>query len=295
VRKLGMVLAGLGGFLTTLALLAQFYAPGALMKTPIDVDSTTYAEGEAAVGSDPAAPVKGTQKTRSDSAKSTDDVVVFVSSSCLVYDRGDVPECVSADDPDKRLITADVENFATDRVTAEAVNDPKYLPPEATVEYEGLVNKWPFDVEKKTYPYWDGTAEQVIDAEFAGTEDIDGVETYKFNAVIADAPIVLTEGVDGTYSNDKTIWVEPVTGSIVNQVYHQERVTEDGDNFLTLDLAFTDEEVQASIDDARESRDQVGLVRDTVPLIGYIIGIPALLIGLVLIVRGGAGKGTAKA
>ena len=28
MRKLGMVLAGLGGFLTMLALLAKFYAPG---------------------------------------------------------------------------------------------------------------------------------------------------------------------------------------------------------------------------------------------------------------------------
>jgi hypothetical protein len=289
VRKLGMVLAGLGGFLTTLALLAQFYAPGALMKTPIDVDSVTHASGEAAVGADAAAPVQGTQITRSDSGKSTDDVVVFVSSSCLVYERNDPPPCVSADDPDKRLITADVENFATDRVTAEAVNDPKYLPPEAE-ESEGLINKWPFDVEKKTYPYWDSTAGQVIDAEFDGTEDIDGVETYKFNAVITDAPIELAEGVSGTYSNDKTIWVEPVTGSIVNQVYHQERVTDEGDNFITLDLAFTEEEVQDSIDDAESNRDSLNLVRNTVPLIGYVVGIPALLIGLVLIARGGRGK-----
>ena len=34
-----MVLAGLGGFLVMLAILAKFYAPGQLMKTPIDVDS----------------------------------------------------------------------------------------------------------------------------------------------------------------------------------------------------------------------------------------------------------------
>jgi hypothetical protein len=289
VRKLGLVLAGLGGFLVMLALLAKFYAPGQLMKTPIDVDSVTNASGQAAVGADPAEAVKGTQITRADSSKSTDDVVVFVSSSCLVYDRDDVPACVSADDPDERLITADVDNFATDRVTAMAVNDPEYLPPEAT-EHEGLINKWPFDVEKKTYPYWDETAGQVIDAEYSGTEEIDGVETYKFTAVITDAPIEVTEGVQGTYSNDKEIWVEPVTGSIVNQVYHQERVTEDGDNFITLDLAFTDEEVQDSIDDAKASRDSLNLIRNTVPLIGFIVGIPVLLIGLFLSARGGRGK-----
>jgi hypothetical protein len=169
-----MVLAGLGGFLVMLAILAKFYAPGQLMKTPIDVDSVTRAAGQAALGADPAEPVKGTQTTRADSAKSTDDVVSFVSSSCLVFDRDDVPDCVSADDPDDRLITASVDYFATNRVTALAVNDPKYLPPEAE-EVEGLQIKWPFDVEKKAYPYWDGTAGGAFDAEYEATEEIDGV------------------------------------------------------------------------------------------------------------------------
>src|SRR5690349_17791107 len=132
VRKLGMVLAGLGGFLVMLAILAKFYAPGQLMKTPLDVDSTTNAAGQAAVGDGATEPVKGTQLTRADSAKSDDDVIVFVSSSCLIFDRDNAPSCVNADDPDQRLITAGVDNFATDRKTALAVNDPKYLPPDAT-------------------------------------------------------------------------------------------------------------------------------------------------------------------
>ena len=68
------------------------------------------------------------------------------------------------------------------------------------------------------------------------------------------------------------------------------RETDEGDNFLTLDLAFTDEEVQESIDDAKANRDQLNLVRNTVPLIGFIVGIPALLVGLFLTARGGGGK-----
>ena len=293
MRKLGMLLAGLGGFLVVLALLGKVYAPGALMKTPLDVDSVTNAAGEAAVGSDSTAPVKGTQITRSDSAKSDDDVVVFVSSSCLIFDRDDAPACVAADDPDERLITASVDDFATDRVSAMAVNDPKYLPPEAAPR-DGLQNKWPFDVEKKTYPYWDDTAGQVVNAEYDGTEDIDGVETYKFHAVLSDVPIEVTDGIQGTYSNDKTIWIEPVTGSIVNQSYHMEQVTDDGANFITLDLAFTEDEVQDSIDDAKSNRDKLNLVRNTVPLIGFIVGIPLLLVGTVLTMRGGRGGGSTK-
>jgi hypothetical protein len=291
MRKLGMVLAGLGGFLVMLAILAKFYAPGQLMRTPIDVDSTTNASGEAAVGSSSTEAVKGTQLTRANSAKSDDDVVVFVSSSCLIFDRDEAPSCVNADDPDERLISASVDDFATDRVTALAVNDPKYLPATA-VEHEGLQNKWPFDVEKKTYPYWDDTANQVVNADYDGTETIDGVETYKFHAVIADAPIEVTDGVQGTYSKDTTIWIEPVTGSFVNLSYHMQQTTDTGDNFITLDLAYTEDEVKDSLADAKSSRDKLNLVRNTVPLIGLIAGIPLLLVGLFLTARGGNGRRT---
>ncbi|MBF4763887.1 DUF3068 domain-containing protein [Nocardioides islandensis] len=289
MRKLGMVLAGLGGFLVMLAILAKFYAPGQLMKTPLDVDSTTNAAGQAAVGDGATEPVKGTQLTRADSAKSDGDVIVFVSSSCLIFDRDNAPSCVNADDPDQRLITAGVDNFATDRKTAMAVNDPKYLPPDATPR-DGLQNKWPFDVEKKTYPYWDDNVNQVVDATYEGTEDVDGIEAYKFHAVVSDVPYEVTDGVKGTYSKDSTIWIEPVTGSFVKLSYHMEQTTNTGDNFITLDLAYTEDEVADSVKDAKSSRDKLNLVRNTVPLIGFIVGIPLLVIGLVLTGRGGKKK-----
>ncbi len=289
MRKLGMVLAGLGGFLVMLAILAKFYAPGQLMKTPLDVDSTTNAAGQAAVGDGATEPVKGTQLTRADSAKSDGDVIVFVSSSCLIFDRDNAPSCVNADDPDQRLITAGVDNFATDRKTAMAVNDPKYLPPDATPR-DGLQNKWPFDVEKKTYPYWDDNVNQVVDATYEGTEDVDGIEAYKFHAVVSEVPYEVTDGVQGTYSKDSTIWIEPVTGSFVKLSYHMEQTTNTGDNFITLDLAYTEDEVADSVKDAKSSRDKLNLVRNTVPLIGFIVGIPLLVIGLVLTGRGGKKK-----
>jgi hypothetical protein len=284
-----MVLAGLGGFLVMLAILAKFYAPGQLMKTPLDVDSTTNAAGQAAVGDGATEPVKGTQLTRADSAKSDGDVIVFVSSSCLIFDRDNAPSCVNADDPDQRLITAGVDNFATDRKTAMAVNDPKYLPPDATPR-EGLQNKWPFDVEKKTYPYWDDNVNQVVDATYEGTETVDGIDAYTFHAVVSDVPYEVTDGVQGTYSKDSSIWIEPVTGSFVNLSYHMEQTTDTGDNFITLDLAYTEDEVADSVKDAKSSRDKLNLVRNTVPLIGFIVGIPLLVIGLVLTDRGGKKK-----
>jgi hypothetical protein len=282
-----MLLGTLGGFLVMVALLAQFYAPGQLERTPLDVDSTTRLSGEATIGTEDSTPVKATSITRSDSAESDGKIVVWVNSSCLVKDEGDPPNCVSADDPQERLISASVDNFATDRKSALAVNDPKYLPPDAT-EHRGLVNKWPFDSKKQTYPYWDGTAGSAQNAVFDGEAKLEGVKVYKYVITIADVPIEVTDGVQGTYSAEKTIYVEPKTGAILNQVEKQERVTDSGDNFLTLDLAFTPEQIKTSAKEAKDNKAKLDLIGGTVPLIGFIVGIPLLIAGIFLSLRMGS-------
>ena len=284
-KGFGIGLSVLGGFLVVVALLAQFWAPGQLMKTPLDTDSTTLVEGTAELsdgtGGTDEFPVRAFSVTRADSERSDDDVVVYQNSSCLVKDEGGIDECVSASDPAERLITVSTSDFATDRVTAVAVNDPKYLPPSAT-DREGLINKWPFEAEKKTYTFWDGTARLAADAVYDRTEELEGVETYVYAIDVADAPIEVSEGVPGTYSSQKEIWVEPTTGSIVNQVESQQRLDAEGNPFILLELRFTDDQVVASVEDADASAGSLKLIGNTVPLIGFIVGIPALLIGLAL-------------
>ena len=70
-------------------------------------------------------------------------------------DENDPPPCL--EDTDDRLITNSIDTFATDRRTAMATDKTKYLAEDAVV-HEGLVNKWPFNAEKKTYPYWNGNS-----------------------------------------------------------------------------------------------------------------------------------------
>ena len=91
----------------------------------------------------------------------------MVETACAVFDTGGAQECVNGNDPD--LITATIDIFATDRVTALAVED-KNLPADA-VPHEGLINKFPFDVEKKTYPFWDGDVGRAVDIEYQGDRD----------------------------------------------------------------------------------------------------------------------------
>ncbi len=105
-KSLPALLITLGAFFLVLALLTRFYAGSSLQRTPLDTDSTTRLTGTASLSGEPEFPVKATSITRADSKKSDGDVIVFENSSCLVKDEGDPPNCVAADDPQERLITA---------------------------------------------------------------------------------------------------------------------------------------------------------------------------------------------
>lgn len=290
MRKIiGLVLLGLGAFLLVTGLLTTLWVPGQVKKTPLDVDSTTHLSGSAqklnpATGDIEDIDVKATSWTKADSKRSDDKVIVFVNTTCLVIDEGDVPDCVDADDPEGRLVNASSDVFSTDRVTGLAVNG-KYLPAGAE-EKEGLVNKFPFDTEKKDYEYWDGMLGAPVTAAYDGTEDLDGLETYKFHILVEDTPAEVVEGVQGTYSTDKYIWVEPVTGSIVNQTQHEVRTLDDGTKVLDLDLGFTEDQVSDGIKDGKANAGQIDLITGTVPLVGFIGGIIALLAGAFLVFAG---------
>ncbi|MCW2850907.1 MAG: hypothetical protein JWM84_571 [Nocardioides sp.] len=284
--KVGYGLVFVGGFLLVLAILAQVYATDRVLKTPLNVDSTNRLDGTATLGGpegEESFPVKVTSLTRVDSDKSDDKVVVWKNSSCVVRDEGDVPDCVSSDDPDNRLLTASTDDFATDRVSAIAVNDPKYLP-SAAEPHEGIINKWPFNAEKKDYPYWSGTLGETVTAAYDRTEKIQDLETYVYKIEIENEPVEVAAGVDGLYNDTIEISVEPFTGAIVDQHSEQSRTTVDGDLVLALDIAFTEDQVKTNVEDAKSNTLKLGLLTDVIPLVGYIVGIPLLLIGLALLI-----------
>lgn len=295
MRKVfGPILLGLGAFLLVVAILAVTWMPGVVKKTPLDVDNTTRLSGEAqrfdgeALGSP--VPISIMSLTQADADASDDEVVVFVNGSCVVENvDGNAPDCVDGDD--SRLVSASEDTFATDRVTALAVPNGDYLP-EGTVQHEGLVNKWPFDAEKKTYPYWDGTAGRAVDAEFVDTADFDGVETYHYRIVIEDEPIEIAEGTPGTYSNEINIWVEPRTGDILNQSQNQQRYLDDGTQVLNLQAEFTEDQIAKSTDGAKDNLRMLDMMLTWVPIAGFIGGALAIIAG-VLLILGGRRKETA--
>jgi hypothetical protein len=282
-RIVGTVLLGLFGFFLAVGLLAQFYAPQQLKKTPLDINTLTTLSGEGSYLGAPTTPVSVWKRTQAIADSSTSEVIVMKDFTCVMKNAdGMAPtEPVCAPDTDERLISASEDLFATDRVTAVAVNDAQYIGTTAE-PHEGLVNKFPFDVEQTTYQVWDGVLGRAVDASFDGEDEIDGLSTYRFVVTLADEPIEVAEGVPGTYSDDKTMWIDPVTGSFIDQKEHQVRTLDSGDTVLDLTLGFTPETVQANVDSAGASGSQLGLLA-ILPWASYVFALVALAGGIYLL------------
>jgi hypothetical protein len=297
VRKIvsGLLMA-LGGFLLVAAVVATTWAPGQVKRAPLDTDSVTRLSGTAAAlpNGDTNQTVRAVSVTKADSEVSDDEVVVYASYTCLVIDTPDTPDCGvpgEGEDADPNLVTAgEPEVFATDRRTGVALNDSAYLP-DGTPETEGLVNKFPFDTEQTSYEFWDGVLDATVTAEFEDVEEVNGLETYRFNYVVTDEPAKISGEIDGLYSMDKTMWIEPKTGQIIDQEQHDVRKIDD-QTLLDVNLSFTDEQVQVNVDDANDNLSSLTLITSTIPLLGFIGG-PLLILGGVALLMTGRRKADA--
>lgn len=285
-KVFGFVLVGLAAFLLGAGVLAVTWAPGQVKRTPLDIDATTNLTGtvrklDVDAGKLVENPVKVQSITQIDTDASDDEVAVWVSTTCVVIDVDDAPDCVDGDDP--RLVSADAEVFATDRVTGEAVSDYAGLP-DGPTPHQGLVNKWPFGAQAKDYEYWDGTVGAAVPAVYDREETLLGVDCYVYEISISDAPIEIAEGISGTYDNEVEIWVEPKTGSIQQQTQDQQRYLDDGTQVLDLSIAFTDDQLQFNADDAEKNLGLLRLLLFWVPLAGFVGGALCLVAGVLLLV-----------
>jgi hypothetical protein len=296
-RLLGWLLILLGVFALTAGALLRFYAYDEVQRTPLTVETTTKLTGTAdrldpATGDTELYDVKVTSVTETDDEASDDDVAVFVNTLCVVKDEPGTPDCVASpeDDPDDRLVTASTDVFATDRITAEAIPVDRmddYLPDDAE-PHEGLVNKWPFDAQKEDYSYWDGLLGRAVTAEYVGTETINGLEVYVYEVDVQEEEATVVpaedgEGIEGLYTSEKTMRVDPVTGSIIDQEQREVRTLPNGDPLIELDVAFTEEQVETNVSDAEDGADQLRLVGVTGPLVGLIVGVLLIAVGLFLV------------
>lgn len=283
------------------AVLCRVWGYPTLAVAPIDQDSVTTLSATDATIFDTATLTEQTTdltisaKTVGDIAasdKAGDDVRVWVSSS-------------STKDGDGTVRSRSIDRAAFDAFSAEAVNCcGEYTETDegvrTEVAHQGLVFKFPFQTEKKTYDFWDSTLGEAVPIEYVGEEEVDGISTYKFEQTIEptttetlEVPAsVLGEAGEGnleaerTYSNHRTLWVEPVTGAVLDRTDQQlSTLRYDGTDRVTLteaEVSYTEESIEKTADTVRTKAVLLQLLNPIVPIGGLVVGLLCLLAGLLL-------------
>ncbi|HEY7053268.1 MAG TPA: DUF3068 domain-containing protein [Mycobacterium sp.] len=200
LRMTACAIVGLGAALIMAAIVLSTYTAGRITKIPLDIDTTLVSDGTA-TALDPASlstdhfvannkvPVVSQQQYSTESGSETpsnaDVVTLQVGTTTRRTDK----------QQDKGLLLAIVDTVTLDRSTAMAVStdsnpagwvqkprtmDDTKGPTNIPLRHEGLDYRFPFDVEKKTYPYFDPVAQKAFDANYDSEEDVNGLTTYHF-------------------------------------------------------------------------------------------------------------------
>ncbi|HET6710617.1 DUF3068 domain-containing protein [Amycolatopsis sp.] len=313
-RALGLILLALGVFAVAGAVLLPTYVYPKLAKVPLDQDSTSVLEGTAskvlAVTDKGAGPVTEIRKDANLTATAR-----VQANFARPEMRADTDYAVwllavqVKDDKDGTVVSASKRQVCFDRRTAEGYDpggdaDPKctkessYVtelkdkagkdgekPPEQNVPkaQPGLNFKFPFGTEQKDYPVYDDNTGTAVTARFTGTEEVNGIETYKFVQTIGDTKLE-TKKVPGSlvgltdptvdadlyYRGINTMWVEPVTGIQVKQQQqqHQELRPATGAPTVVFDgtLAYNGETVAKMVDQINENKGKLEFLSSTGPL-----------------------------
>jgi hypothetical protein len=301
MRKFSLVLVALGAFLIVLSPMVRFYAYPKIAVAPVNQNSITTLVG-------PDATIFDISSLKEIQTDLTTKVRTIGDSKASEKAPGNTVVCVSSTETkssDGVMRSSEVERVAFDANTAKAVNCcdefiSETKGEETPVKHEGLLVKFPFHTEKKTYDFWDGSLLKAVPIQYKGTEDLDGLTVYKFEHTIEptkvgeqDLPLSLlglegdeTVTADSMYSNTRTLWVEPNTGVIIKRAEAQNNTFDyEGEPRITttkVTTGYDDATVAKNIKDYKSLGSQLHLLRSTVPLVCLILGLVLLVLGLVL-------------
>ena len=170
-------------------------------------------------------------------------------------------------------------------------------------EIKGLYFKFPFDAQKKTYQFWDGTLLKATSAKYVGEGKVKGMKVYKYEQTIdpvttgtIDVPGTLVGSTESTvtadrvYSSVSKYSVDPVTGVvIVGQTAQDSYLEVNGERKVTTTkatLGYTDQNVTDTVNEYKSKTALLTAIKTTVPVGGTILGVILVAVGLLLRRRG---------
>ncbi|WP_432950059.1 DUF3068 domain-containing protein [Kribbella sp. CA-253562] len=342
-----IVLLALGIFFVGVAVMARFYAYPTLAVAPPDqvahTTSKTTQDGTVfvvATQQETQLPLTSTRTVRGDVvaaekiSKALDrKVVVF--DTAVVTDDDPAYQFPSEDDAkrdEKAPLSFVQERVVLDAHTGEAVrwdpdpakdNSGEYItttlnskdrkrPGDPVFKgHEGLVLKFPFGTQKKTYKFWDSTLRKAFPIEFQGETELLGLKVYKFVQVVpkSEVPQVTPLKVPGavidlkgqplvevqrSYQNTRTLWIEPVTGAIIKGEEKQlATIDYQGEAKITATdatIGYDEATVKKNVEGAQvDGRAEGGYQEKAsqLNLIGYWVPLLSLILGLVLLAGAG--------
>jgi Porin PorA len=198
--------------------------------------------------------------------------------------------------------TAEATNCCGDFVSTGDLTDPASVAP---MTHEGLVFKFPFDVQQQDYLWWDADVQRADPIKFQGEEEIEGLRVYVFEQQIGPEPIAAIEapaslfsaGASGTvtatetYSNTRTLWVEPVTGVVIDGNEEIENLYE-ADGYEPVaktvgSIGFNTDTVSDNVSVWGSKAALLSFIDNWLTLVGLAVGVILAGLGAFLILSGG--------
>jgi hypothetical protein len=297
MRRVGLVLAGLGTCLIVFALLVTSWVTGQVIKFPLNEYATvTLTDPNASYFSVAklaeltGVNMEATYTIKGNAAAGSSSTAVW-NQFVYVYDQ-----------TNKQPVQSITRTFAFNRRSAQLVNCcGAKINGNSSVKQTGYVGYvLPIGTKKQTYDVFDTNLNKAVPFTYAGIGDVDGTQAYKFTEKVAPTQNG-TQTVPGSlvnqaaasvtlpqyYQTQTTYWIDPVTGALLN-VTQNEKLTlrnTDGSQALVLfnaNLAATQPSIDGLVALDNDQVSKASLVGTLLPLTTGIIGLLLLIIGIVL-------------
>jgi len=301
-RIMGLALAGLGAFLLVAALLSRTYVAGQVVKFPLNtyVKTTLLGKDVSYVSPSLVRPVTGatmqvTDTVKGDAAAGNSSTAVWDEFTYL-YDR-----------TNHVTFSYTTRRAAFDRRTAILVDCcGANVGGDSTIRQTGLSGYvWPIGTQKQTYMVFDTTLLKPMPFRYAGTGTIHGISVWRFVEKVPPTQSG-TQQVPGSligssqnlvtlpqyYTATSTYWVDPRTGGVLDSTAYSKqylRNTANGQDLLLFNgtLVMTPASVSTAVGLDATGRTELIWFEVFGPLIAVLLGVVALVAGIVLVRRRG--------
>ena len=297
MRRVGLVLTGLGACLIVFALLMPTWVNGRVIKFPLNeyisvnlTDANASYFSPAKLSEQTGVSVEATQTLKGNAAAGSSSTAVW-NQFTYVYDQ-----------TNKLPIQQTSRTMAFDRRTAQLVNCcGANVNGDQSVKQSGYVGLvLPIGTEKKTYPVFIPDVKKAVPFVYAGTDGVNGTQAYRF---VANIPPTQngTQTVPGSlvgqsassvtlpqfFESQITFWIDPVTGALVNVTQKEKLTLRDSSGAQALllfnaNLVATTDSVDRLVAQDNNELTKASFVGTLLPLLSGILGVILLVVGLLM-------------